>query len=102
MTKTYELLDEQIEELRECAIAIVEADNLEKLSWDEAWAGIYPQKPTEQQVREELNELLTKTTRILSGNYDFEHEHASLRERIRLIHLEACQTFDIWMNVRQG
>lgn len=98
MTELFELNPEQLDELRSCAITLVESDNLEKLSWEDAWSGIYPQEPTEEQVEAELKALMEKAVRILSGNYDFAQEHEHLRDRIRLLHLESCTTFDIWMN----
>ncbi|MTI63317.1 hypothetical protein [Methylophaga sp.] len=98
MSKTYELNAEQLEELRRCATIMVEADNLEQLSWDDAWAGIYPQEPTDEQIEAELSALKTKAERILGGSYDFEREHDTFRDIIRLKHLEDCKTIDIWMN----
>lgn len=98
MTELFELNPQQLDELRACAVRMVESDNLEKLSWEDAWSGIYPQEPTEEQIEAELKALMEKAVRILSGNYDFAQEHEYLRDRIRILELESCKTFDIWIN----
>lgn len=94
---TYQLSPAQIAELMEQARGLVESYNLERLSWDDAWNGIYPDEPSVEDISAEFELLQAKTTRILSGNADLHEEYATWSEHRRMIALEDCKTFNIWL-----
>ncbi len=88
--------EEQLNELREEAISIVKQINLERLSWDDAWSGCYPEEPSDEDVNAEFEALKTKAYRILSGTADISEEYSNWTEHRRMIALEFCKTFNIW------
>lgn len=88
--------EEQLNELREEAFSIVEGVNLERLAWDDAWNGCYPEQPSDEDVNTELEALKAKAYRILSGTADITEEYSNWTEHRRMIALEFCTTFNIW------
>ena len=87
---------QQLEELREAAAWILEQEKLEAQSWEDAWNGKYPDKPKPNEIQEELEQLILKARRLLSGNADFDEEHFNHEERVRIIALGNCPSLDIW------
>lgn len=88
--------EEQSRELREEAISIVKEINLDRLSWDDAWSGSYPEEPSDEDVNAEFEALKEKAYRILSGTADISEEYSNWTEHRRMISLESCNTFNIW------
>ncbi|MCX4192580.1 hypothetical protein [Methylophaga sp. OBS1] len=88
--------EEQLNELREEAISIVKGINLERLSWDDAWSGCYPEEPSDEDVNAEFEALKVKAYRILSGNAYISEEYSNWTEHRRMMALEFCETFNIW------
>lgn len=92
----FQFNDEQLNELGEQALILAEQANLECLSWDDAWRGVHPEKPSDQQVKAEFEALKAKAERILTAGAEMDHEYSNWDEHRRMIALEACQTFNIW------
>lgn len=92
----FEFTEHHLSEIKQQAIIRVGANNLEKLSWDAAWSGCYPEEPTEQQIELEYETLKAKAGRILSGQVDISEEYPNIAEHLRMLALEDCKTFDIW------
>lgn len=88
--------EEQLNELREEAISIITGINLERLSWDDAWSGCYPEEPSDEDVNAEFEALKAKAYRILSGTADISEEYSNWTEHRRMMALEFCETFNIW------
>lgn len=88
--------EEQFNELREEAFSIVKGINLERLTWDDAWNGRYPEEPSDEDVNAEFEALKAKAHRILSGTADITEEYSNWTEHRRMIALEFCKTFNIW------
>ncbi len=94
--QSFKFTQQQLAEIKQQAIIRVRANNLEKLSWDAAWSGCYPEEPTEQQIELEYEALKAKAFRILSGQVDISDEYPNMSEHLRMIALEDCKTFNIW------
>jgi len=49
------------------AKAIEQSRKLESSSWDDAWSGLYPNEPSQDEIEQELKILSTKVSRIIGG-----------------------------------
>lgn len=87
---------QQQNELLTAATWVLEQEKLEAQSWEDAWSGMYPDKPTDVEIQIELERLTMKAQRMLSGSADLDKEHSSFDERLRMIALEYCPTLNIW------
>ena len=103
MTRETRLLSEttcdfnthQQEELLDMAKSIVESRKLELQSWDDAWSGLYPHEPSQDEIEQELKILSTKAARIIAGG-SIEHEYDNQDEHIRMIYLESAKSFSLY------
>jgi hypothetical protein len=73
----------------------VQSRKLESPSWDDAWSGLYPNEPSQDEIEQELKILSTKVSRIIGGG-SIELEYENQEVRLRMIHLENANTFQLY------
>jgi hypothetical protein len=93
MTERFTLA--QQEELRQKALDLITQRKWDTLPWEDAWSGKYPDPPLEAEIEHEFLILCEKAARILDSGLS-ESECGNLQERLRLIALEYCETFNIY------
>ena len=93
------MTSEQDAEIREMARLILESRCWDELFWPDAWNGVYPLRPSEQEVVVESEALKAKVLRIMSGGA-LENEYSNTAEHIRMLYLEAAKTFNVHLLVR--
>lgn len=86
----------QEEEIRFCAYGILECQKLDALSWDHAWAGVLPDEPTPQEIKDMIDILTVDALKRLKTGYGTE-DCQTLEEHLRMIWLEDCVTLDPFM-----
>lgn len=84
----------QLDELSQIAEDILIDNAWDALPWDDAWRGIYPEKPQAADIEKEREILKEKVLRIWSTG-SIENENESLREHITMLRLEDAKTFNL-------
>ena len=87
--------DNQKSEIRHLAEEILVSRKWDALPWSDAWAGVYPVCPSNEEIEREAQALEIKATRIISGG-PIQQEYGDLAEHIRMISLESARSFNIY------
>ncbi len=78
------------EALYDLAKKLVSEQKLEELSWDDAWSGVHPERPTEDEVDQCFDAVLHDATRFLTYGWS-DSDFASAESDARMTFIEwAC------------
>lgn len=95
MSNQIVLTSEQLSELREMAKEIMIDRGWDKLPWEAAWEGVYPDPPSELEIEAEFQILKSKLIRIISKRPLID-EYSNFVEHGRMIYLESAKSFNLY------